>query len=319
VSGALLAAAALTQRQLAPIVGLRQLNPYVGAALADWRARHGMAAAPSRQLGAAAHLTTPRESYGGGSNGSGSTQLAGTSSFGMSGVNAHALLSSAVLLPAAPAASASGQLPWQRGSYWPSPPPHPLLQLASLRTAASGGGWLAECGADLASARLAWLAEHSVQGRPLLPGAAMFEAAAATALACTAADGGGITAGSRSSAAICGLAILAPCLLPTPGQAAGLLLRCALNTMTGALEVSSGGGLAGGRHSMHLQGRAAASPASPASASAGGSDTSTTAAAAAAAGVLLRQLWMAAPQRAAAVPVGHNFAVVGAGRQAAAG
>ena len=78
----LLAATGLQRQQQLPIVNLREVNPYVAAALGEWRSRLSMAAAPSRQSGAAANLLE-----------AGAQLLAGTSSFGMSGVNAHALLS----------------------------------------------------------------------------------------------------------------------------------------------------------------------------------------------------------------------------------
>ena len=76
--GLLLAAGALTAASAPPIMHLRTPNAHVGAALDDWRRTGGAAAALPRQLQPGA----------GGLSG----QLAGTSSFGMSGVNAHALL-----------------------------------------------------------------------------------------------------------------------------------------------------------------------------------------------------------------------------------
>ena len=77
----LLLAACMAGQQVAPaIMHLRTINPYVAAALADWSAQS------SKTL----HL--PRQLASGASAGQG---VAGTSSFGMSGVNAHMLVRAA--------------------------------------------------------------------------------------------------------------------------------------------------------------------------------------------------------------------------------
>jgi acyl transferase domain-containing protein len=78
LAGASLAMAALQSQATAPIKHLRNLNPYVVTALADWKKHHGMAAVLPRQRSAATAGAVG--------------QLAGTSSMGMSGVNAHLLL-----------------------------------------------------------------------------------------------------------------------------------------------------------------------------------------------------------------------------------
>ena len=240
LTGTLLAAAGMQHQLLPPIVNLRELNPYVSAALADWRSRHGLAAAPSRQLAPCAHLA-----------GAGGEPLAGTSSFGMSGVNAHALLSAAPaasLAAGADAATASSAaITWQRTQFWPSPLPHPVLLAATARLAGSAAR-LVECVADLAAPGLAWMQDHAVQGRALLPGAAMFEMAAAAATACLPLEGG---AGAGTLPALSGLSIMVPCVLPAPSSPS-LLLRCSFNARSGALEIGSGAG------ARHLQGAAAA-------------------------------------------------------------
>ena len=294
LTGTLLAAVALQQQLLTPIVNLRELNPYVAAALADWQNRHAAAAAPSRQLGGAAHLSS-----------NGMQRLAGTCSFGMSGVNAHALLSA----PAADAAlqapaAVAGVLSWQRSSYWPSPLLHPLLLLANVGPSSHGRGRLAECAANLSASSLAWMRDHAVQGRPLLPAAAMFELAAAAVAACTTANG---SIGSTSAlAALTGLSILAPCLLPEGGSSSSFFVRASVDSRSGALEVLGSSG------SRHLAGAATAvrtsRPHTALTAAPGGGEAPPIAAALAS---LLQQ--------AAASRKGHNFASIGASRQDTAG
>ena len=76
----LLLAAGMDSHQAAPaIMHLRSMNPYVQAALGDWGAAGGRA------------LHLPRQ-FAAGSAASAAPGAAGTSSFGMSGVNAHMLV-----------------------------------------------------------------------------------------------------------------------------------------------------------------------------------------------------------------------------------
>lgn len=79
LTGALGALRALHQRAAPAVLHLRQLNPHVRAALQDWRG--SSAASVARQTAALAHA-----------GGAGTRLAAGTSSFGMGGVNAHVVL-----------------------------------------------------------------------------------------------------------------------------------------------------------------------------------------------------------------------------------
>jgi acyl transferase domain-containing protein len=78
ITGLLLAAATLGQQGLAPVMNLRNMNPYVSAGLEDWRKRGLGASVPKVHA-----PRVPAQTCG---------VLAATSSFGMSGTNAHLLV-----------------------------------------------------------------------------------------------------------------------------------------------------------------------------------------------------------------------------------
>lgn len=77
-----MAIGALVNGASAPIMHLRTVNAYVAAAIVDWRKNARLHAYMPRQCGSA-FLTSKNSTKG---------TLASTSSFGMSGVNAHMLL-----------------------------------------------------------------------------------------------------------------------------------------------------------------------------------------------------------------------------------
>lgn len=79
VTGIFLAAKVLQQHSHPAVLTLRSVNPYVEAALRDWRKRN-VAVASVPKEGSAGSIWRPE-------------LAAGTSSFGMSGTNAHILLS----------------------------------------------------------------------------------------------------------------------------------------------------------------------------------------------------------------------------------
>ena len=172
LTGALLALQPLAHALSSPIMHLRTLNPYVTAALGGW-ARHGaqtltLSAALPRQL----CPSQPLEN------------LSGTSSFGMSGVNAHALLAAPTL---GQLRSSSGQTPnpvltWRRARFWPHALAHAALAAAAAAAAAS-----AVFAMDLRAPALGFLGDCRLAGRALVPPAALLEAAAA---ACQALLGG---------------------------------------------------------------------------------------------------------------------------------
>ena len=123
----------------------------------------------------------------------------GVSTFAFQGTNAHAVVvaGTAAGLPTPP------HRHWRHARVWFAP--------AAARLAARmlHGATFA---ADLAAAPLAYLWQHVVKGRPLLPGAAMLEAAVA-AVAVT---------GDGSGATVTHAAIVSPLLLPVGEAAPGL-------------------------------------------------------------------------------------------------
>ena len=163
LTGLLLAAAAANGSSAAPVMHLRSMNPYVEAALGDWRKATGLAAAIPRQQQPLAQRAQSEQQ---------GPPLAGTSSFGMSGVNAHLLLSAGQEASLPAGSSALRLLRNQR--LWPLPAVHPLL------TAAMTARQEALYVCDLRQAPLAELWQQAVLGHPVLPAAAVLELLAAS-------------------------------------------------------------------------------------------------------------------------------------------
>jgi acyl transferase domain-containing protein len=92
----LLAASALREHSTAPVKHLQSINPYVAAAISDWRRLCGLTAAIPLQPAPGVFSGADALQHG---------SLAGTSSFGMSGVNAHALVAQPMACTSGPAGS----------------------------------------------------------------------------------------------------------------------------------------------------------------------------------------------------------------------
>ena len=289
LTGMLLALGAQQQQMAAPIVGLREVNPYVASAVEDWRSRHGMAAALPRQP--APMPGSPASSA--------SAAVAGTSSFGMSGVNAHMLLSPAPAgdAPLEPAAAVTA-LPWQRQRYWPAPAPHPLRLHVSLALAAAGlGGSTAQYSASFVGARSAFLRDHCISGRLLVPATCFFE----LLLAAAATQREDSLQRQLLPPGLAGVAIQAPKIMqPLAAEAeAGDTVLCTVHLTSGIADVASADGI------THVRSSIAAAPLEPVS-----QQQSSTAAHANT--IALRQV-LAGRVAASSAPssCGYNFAQLG--------
>lgn len=210
VTGALLALTSLNEAARAPIVNLRSTNPYVEAALTSWRD------AADRPL-----ASLPRQA-GPGPASLGSL-IAGTSSFGMSGVNAHAFVSSSAAGERYLQTSPMRPQLWQRSRTWPAPPPIALL--THVRQQHSQGKLL--LAGQVRRANVSYLWDHCVMGRPLAPASALFDTAHLAAVLMT--DNAAILA--------CHATILAPCVLPEGNEARTLV--CEIDTRTWSIDVKT--------------------------------------------------------------------------------
>ena len=211
VTGALLALTSLQQQARTPILNLRNLNPYVAAAFGDWASHGGASATAPRQLMPGPHLSAHDSPQAGFSH---EQPAAATSSFGMSGVNAHLIMTLAThasSLSQETCTKTVRMVFFRRTRFWGAPRAYAML--ARLMSQPRGGEHEeAVFQGRLDAPRLAFLWEHEVMGRPLLAGAAMLEAAMAAVGAITAAD-----EAAAAKAAISHAYILAPYVLPKDG------------------------------------------------------------------------------------------------------
>lgn len=186
--GAMAAGLALAQHAAPPVMHSRSLNPYIASAFEGWSSTRQNALPLVAREATAWPAAVPL--------------LAGCSSFGMSGVNAHALLSA----PHTQQQHRTAALAWDHQRCWPMPAHHHMLMAAKWDRAGLVARWamcaaarptlslflaIAACHSSppsalcppisrrlqcsLAAAGLAFLLDHVVQGSSILPGAGMLE------------------------------------------------------------------------------------------------------------------------------------------------
>ena len=141
------------QRHSLALLHLRTVNPYVASALEE--ASHPTPALLSRQAGGLPTLQ--------------SAQLAtAVSAFAFQGTNAHVLLATPSQPAALPAGTAA--LAWQRKWQYVVPEPHLLIATAEV-VAGAPHQRRVQLAVSLSAAQLAYVWEHQVMGKSILPGA----------------------------------------------------------------------------------------------------------------------------------------------------
>jgi hypothetical protein len=156
ITGLFMVAQITSRHCVSPSMHLNSVNAYIEAALTDWQMNGQLAASMPRQRRAAQHGAT----------------IAGTSSFGMSGVNAHVLLKSpdAQLLQQA-VNGANDKVLLRCQQMWPLPMQHIVL----LRAIASLAKRQALFHCALSRPSVHWLWGHAAKTKQSLPVAAVLE------------------------------------------------------------------------------------------------------------------------------------------------
>jgi hypothetical protein len=215
ITGLLMAVGAANHQGVPPVMHLRTLNPYVEAALGDW----------ARAAGKAAHSSTallPRQLFGMAQQAQHLT--AGTSSFGMSGVNAHALISAGNLLAASShRQEMEGVL--QRQRYWPLPT---LSSLLHCMVGAAGSDVRFACSLNRASLAFCW--QHAVMET--------FSAPAAVLLEIMSAAGDMLAVAATHTMALCAATISSTILMHSDA----VQLECSVDFRRGILKIHDSAG-----------------------------------------------------------------------------
>ena len=148
---------AISQRLVLPVLHLRTLNPHIQSTLSTYGS-DGRKLMAARQLAPMAGAEVE------------AALMCGTSAFAFQGTNAHAIMSihpSAVASPQATGQTAV-TLPFEQKRFWVAPLVHPLLTSFKTQHAQHSA---AVFEASLATAAAAYLWDHTVAGRALMPGA----------------------------------------------------------------------------------------------------------------------------------------------------
>jgi len=219
------AASVLVQAAAVPAaLHLRNLNPHVFGALAGHAvsiARGGPYGVPAGQPGSSALMV-------------------GVSSFGAQGTNAHALMAGSGAAAVIGAAEA-GQTAWRRSRCYVAPAVQQLLSGCVLRGGKRGGRPSSVTfDSQLSAARLAYLWQYSMHGRPFLAGSALLSMAASMLPLLGAVAAGEDATSAATFAGVTEAALVAPAQLPQAAAAkvAPAAARAKLVLGSGAVEVS---------------------------------------------------------------------------------
>lgn len=233
IHGALAAILGLQLQTAPPVMHARTLNPYVASALTEWQEKHLVSP------------NIPREER---SWSRSVSTLAGCSSFGMSGTNAHGLFSVPDSfihrnMNQSTATSASieiensnsgSSLLWRHSRYWPLTPANHMLASTIFDRSSGMCNYLV----PLASPQLAFLIDHIIQNTPIMPGAGMLETAAA---ACSSLRDADLSSGRLLC--LTGASIPAPVVL-NASAASAATLECQVVGATGEVQLWSARGSA---------------------------------------------------------------------------
>jgi acyl transferase domain-containing protein/short-subunit dehydrogenase/acyl carrier protein len=164
---------------------------------------------------------------------------AGVSAFAFQGTNAHALISRSSNISAI---HEDFTVPlWQHRRHWFAPAPHTLLRKAYIPSINVSRKKVATLQVDVYQSTTAYLLDHVVSGRALLPAAAMVEACHAVA--------GMLLAQRQQSASLINVSIASPLVLSASSTAK--MLEVTSDAETGRLTMASIGAR-GGTTTTHL-------------------------------------------------------------------
>jgi acyl transferase domain-containing protein len=234
LAGVVHAVLASTRRMALPVLHLRTLNPYLDSTLAGVSSSINI---PRQPRGALLSSSAPGSSSSSSSSSSfGNCLITGVSSFAFQGTNAHLLLaagstSSAAATAAVTAAAQQRQQLMQQKYLSVLAPPHSLVYSAAA--ALSGSSRSVQFEVQLSHPSVAWLFDHIVGGRPVLPGAAYLEVALAAGRQL-------LGSGYATDLALAAVSISAPLVLSEgPAAAAKVQLQVVVDPATGVLSISS--------------------------------------------------------------------------------
>ena len=207
---------ALSQQAVLPVLHLRSLNPHIQTSL-------------NSQASDVRKLVTARQTGPMAASQAGSQRYCGTSAFAFQGTNAHAIMS--VQSPGTACQSAMARaktLPFQQRRHWVAPLVHPLLT-----TFKGSSSKLTVLEANLAAPSAAYLWDHIVADRSLMPGAGSFD------LACSAARLLAATS-SQNTCVLVDAALPSPLLLPQHTASSGAVtVQVSVNNSDGQVRVAS--------------------------------------------------------------------------------